>query len=75
MRSGIKGFKGVYRLQNPTIPWLEIINMRHRLIHTYFDINLDILWNTLITDLPDLIEELEKIMGKNMDIESILESK
>jgi uncharacterized protein with HEPN domain len=28
---------------NPDIPWSDIISMRHRLIHVYFEINLDIL--------------------------------
>jgi uncharacterized protein with HEPN domain len=35
--------------------------MRNRLIHAYFDINLDILWKTVVEDLPPLVAELEKI--------------
>jgi uncharacterized protein with HEPN domain len=46
----------------PQIPWSNIIGMRNRLIHAYFDINLDILWKTVIEDLPPLIFELEKIV-------------
>jgi hypothetical protein len=34
--------------------------MRNRLIHAYFDINLDILWKTITEDLPPLVAELEK---------------
>lgn len=33
--------------------------MRNRLVHAYFDINLDIVWQTVQQDLPMLIEELE----------------
>jgi len=33
--------------------------MRHRLVHGYFDINLDILWQTVQEDLPALIAALE----------------
>jgi uncharacterized protein with HEPN domain len=47
---------------NPEIPWIDIINMRHRLIHTYFDVNLDIVWQTVSSDLPDLVGKLEKII-------------
>ena len=47
-----------YELQE--IPWPYIISMRNRLIHAYFDIDLDILWNTVTLDLPPLIAELEK---------------
>ena len=46
----------------PQIPWMSIIGMRNRLIHAYFDINLDILWNTLIEDIPPLVDELEKVV-------------
>lgn len=44
------------------IPWQNIIGMRNRLIHAYFDINLDILWKTITEDLPPLIAGLEKII-------------
>lgn len=46
----------------PAIPWKNIINMRNRLIHAYFDINLDTVWGTITEDLPPLITELEKIL-------------
>ena len=46
----------------PQIPWNKIIGMRNRLIHAYFEINLDILWKTVTEDLPPLISELEKIV-------------
>jgi uncharacterized protein with HEPN domain len=44
------------------IPWAEIIGMRNRLIHTYFDINLDIVWETVTQDLPPLLSSLEEIL-------------
>jgi uncharacterized protein with HEPN domain len=50
--------------QLSNIPWEDIIGMRHRLVHTYFDINLDILWKTTQDDLPPLITELENINFK-----------
>jgi len=50
-----------FRLNYEQIPWISIINMRNRLIHAYFDIDLDILWNTVIEDLPPLIDKLETL--------------
>jgi uncharacterized protein with HEPN domain len=47
---------------HPEIPWPDIIGMRHRLIHAYFEINLDILWETVVTDLPPLITSLDNIL-------------
>jgi uncharacterized protein with HEPN domain len=46
----------------PQIPWRDIISMRNRLTHVYFDINLDILWKTVVEDLPPLIAELGKVV-------------
>ncbi len=46
---------------NPQIPWEHITAMRNRLIHAYFDINLDIVWRTVQQELPGLIENIEKI--------------
>jgi uncharacterized protein with HEPN domain len=44
--------------RNPGIPWQNITGMRNRLIHAYYDVNLDILWATVSKNLPPLIEEL-----------------
>lgn len=45
------------------IPWANIITMRNCLIHAYFDINLDIVCNTITQDISPLIGELEKIIA------------
>jgi uncharacterized protein with HEPN domain len=44
------------------IPWISIVGMRNRLIHAYFDVDLDRVWDTVIDDLPPLVLELEKIL-------------
>ena len=46
----------------PQIPWAQIVGMRNRLVHGYFDVNLDRLWATVLESLPPLIAELEKIL-------------
>ena len=43
------------------IPWQQIVAMRNRLVHAYFSINLDIVWQTVQEDLPGLIAQLEQI--------------
>ena len=42
----------------PAVPWSAAARMRDRLIHHYFDIDLDILWVTVTEDLPRLISLL-----------------
>ena len=39
----------------------DAVRLRHRLVHAYFDINLDIVWRTVQDDLPPLIAELERV--------------
>ena len=46
----------------PQIPWAQIVGMRNRLIHAYFDVNLDRLWDTAVVSLPALAEQLETII-------------
>jgi uncharacterized protein with HEPN domain len=46
----------------PGIPWIQITAMRNRLTHGYFSWDLDVIWSTLTTNLPDLIAELEKVL-------------
>ena len=43
-----------FREKRPQIPWKKMIGLRNRLIHGYFDINLDIVWDTVVEDLPPL---------------------
>ena len=50
------------RDEMPSIPWEDIIGMRHRLVHVYFDINIDILWQTVQSDLPALIAQIEPLL-------------
>ena len=51
-----------YRQENTRIQWEDLIDMRNRLIHVYFDINLKIVWQTVENELPPLITELENII-------------
>ena len=46
----------------PQIPWQDVIGMRHRLIHAYFDVNLDVVWKTVSDDLPMLVGVLRPIL-------------
>jgi uncharacterized protein with HEPN domain len=45
------------------IPWSDIVAMRNRLIHVYFDIDLDRVWDTISEDLPPLIAALEAVLA------------
>ena len=44
------------------IPWKQIISMRNRLIHAYFDIDHDIIWKTVHDYLPILQRQIEGVL-------------
>ena len=44
------------------IPWVVIVGMRHHLVHGYYDIDLDRVWNTIVHDLPPLVDALQKLL-------------
>ncbi|MCY4574040.1 MAG: DUF86 domain-containing protein [Gemmatimonadetes bacterium] len=48
--------------EHPAIPWREIVGMRNHLVHVYFDIDLRLVWDTVLNDLPDLITRLERLV-------------
>jgi len=50
--------------RNPQIPWAQIIAMRNRLVHLYFDIDLDQVWKGLTEDLPALVTQLQEMLEK-----------
>ena len=47
-----------FREIHPGVPWKLIAGMRDRLTHEYFDVDLDEVWKTMETDVPDLIKFL-----------------
>ena len=53
------------RQDYPDLPWADMIGMRNRLVHAYFDIDLSLLWITITDDLPPLIELLERRIGSD----------
>jgi uncharacterized protein with HEPN domain len=47
---------------NPQIPWASMRGMRNRIAHGYFEINLDVVWETVLTALPALKQQLTACM-------------
>jgi uncharacterized protein with HEPN domain len=48
------------RSRHAFVPWADIVGMRNRLVHNYFEIDLSLLWTTVVDDLPELIALLER---------------
>ncbi|MFQ5561679.1 MAG: DUF86 domain-containing protein [Nitrospinota bacterium] len=52
-----------FKEQHPHLPWKNIVGMRNWLIHAYFDIYYNHIWNTVHKDLPELVPLLQKILS------------
>jgi uncharacterized protein with HEPN domain len=50
------------RGRRPEVPWTTLIGMRHRLVHAYFDVNLDILWTTAVEAAPALLAQIAPLL-------------
>lgn len=46
---------------HPEVPWRSMRNMRNRMAHGYFDINLDVVWETVQEWLPALLGQLSAV--------------
>lgn len=50
--------------KHPTIPWKEIVGMRNVLVHGYFDVDLDIVWEVVEKELPNLKSEIQRLIDE-----------
>ena len=55
MRQQIIFLLTVRTVIHPQIPWREIIGMRNRIVHAYFDVDLNVIWQVIKSDLPELL--------------------
>jgi len=52
------------RTTYPEIPFRQVIGMRHKVVHDYLDVDLDVVYAVVTRDLPDLVTRLERILTK-----------
>ena len=50
------------RAQHPDEPWRAMAGMRDRLIHEYFGVDLDLVWDVIETRIPSLRAQMERIL-------------
>ena len=56
------GISDEFKEAHPEVPWYQMTGMRNRLIHGYFDVNLEVIWQTVNSDLPSLVRQLNAIL-------------
>lgn len=58
----IKNLSIDYQQQYPAIPWQDITAMRNKLIHEYFGVDVELVWEVVKKDLPELKKQVEAII-------------
>ncbi len=58
-----RGLPDDVRALAPSIPWPKLIGMRNILVHGYFALDTDIIWNAAVRDAPALKPEIERLEG------------
>ena len=59
----VKNLPMVFRDQHPEIPWKKIAGMRDEIVHEYFDIDWDLVWNVVDKRLPELEKQIKELLG------------
>ncbi len=54
-----------FREKFSSVPWQAIIDTRNRLIHGYFDVDLNVIWDTVQRDVPELIRGLQQLLDES----------
>ena len=52
------------RVAHPEVPWAEIVGMRNRLVHAYFDVDAEILWDAATIEVPLLAAQVRAILAE-----------
>lgn len=53
-----------FQRKHPDVPWRDMIDLRNRLIHVYFDLDMDVIRQTVQRDLPELLPILRAILSQ-----------
>ncbi len=51
--------------RNPDVPWKEMTGIRHKLIHDYFEVDLDIVWRTATVNVPEIAVFLRALRAED----------
>jgi len=60
----VKNLPSDFKDKYPNIPWSKIAGMRDKLMHHYFGVNFDNVWEVIKQDIPKLEQDIEEIINK-----------
>lgn len=60
----VRGIRPETRAAHTDVPWNDMAGMRERVIHDYFRVDLDVVWDVVTNDLPPLREHIAALLGR-----------
>jgi uncharacterized protein with HEPN domain len=51
-----------FQAAHPGLPWNQMRGIRNKVIHDYFDVDWDVVWDTLQTDFPPLLQQIRSLL-------------
>ncbi len=67
MGEATKKLPDEFRARYPEVHWSEMARMRDRLIHAYFDVDYEVVWDVVRHDIPELKQQVEAILATEAD--------
>ncbi|MBI4937381.1 MAG: DUF86 domain-containing protein [Nitrosomonadales bacterium] len=58
----IERYHAEFAANHPDVPWTVIYAMRNRVAHGYFNVDLEMVWKTIHSDLPDLHAQIKQLL-------------
>jgi uncharacterized protein with HEPN domain len=65
MGEAVRGVSDATRQAHPEVPWSKIAGTRDRVIHGYFNVDLDIIWEIVAKELPGLRQRIAALLPKD----------
>jgi len=56
-----------FKASHAEIPWRDIVSLRHRIVPEYFRLDLDVIWEIVQRDVPELIGRLEPLVPPDVE--------
>lgn len=62
-----KNIPASFKEKHRSIPWKKIAGMRDVLVHAYFEVRLDLVWEAVKEDIPKLKKQIQKILDESLN--------
>lgn len=52
-----------FKARHPSLPWRVMAGMRDKLIHDYIRVDLEVVWETVTRNIPDIVPQIRRLLS------------